>query len=313
MMYNLKRFLFNVGIGIDVRQVKQKILRILCKHLTNKLVVMQDAHVIVYLFCLFACFKPCIKRDGLSKVGLISAFIQRLVGEAVVSSISLNDLHNNFALAPLVGKILNFSMDLNADYLNGRAVSAIKMLTGGDLITINEKYQPMFAYRNMAKFVFATNSPVLLKKPDDAFWEQMVIVPFLHSVDKEEQDKELPDKLWEERTGIVAKAMKAARKLIQNNYIFPACHIADSMKLSWAKNDVAFVWQCCDLRDTSTRTYTHQLYRRYIQNCEDHDLEVESENLFSRVLGSRFGLKRSRWSEDGCTAQRGFLGIQLLP
>lgn len=133
---------------------------------------------------------------------VLAAFLQRLVGDDVVSSVSLNDIHNSFALTPLVGEVLNLSMDLNSDYLNGRAVSAIKMLTGGDTVTINEKYMPMFSYRNVAKFIFATNSPVLLKKPDDAFWERMVIVPFIHSVDKTEQDKELLDKLWGNATAL---------------------------------------------------------------------------------------------------------------
>lgn len=247
---------------------------------------------------------------------VLAALLQKLVGDSAVSSISLNDLHNNFALAPLVGKVLNLSMDLNSDYLNGRAVSSIKMLTGGDMVMINEKYVPMFHYRNIAKFVFATNAPVLLKKPDDAFWERMIIIPFLYSVEKEKQDKDLLDKLWEERDGIVAKAIKAARKLIKNNFVFPTCHVSEAMKTAWAKSEslsiIQFVQSCCDLGVLGVKTYTYLLYAAYIRYCSQNDYEIASENLFSRILGNQFGLKRSRWSEDGNTAQRGFVGIRLI-
>lgn len=246
---------------------------------------------------------------------VLAKFLQRLVGEDMTSSVSLNDFHNTFALAPLVGKVLNLSMDLEAGSLNSKAVSAIKMMTGGDTITINEKYQPMFSYNNKAKFIFATNSPVTLKKPDNAFWERMVLIPFLQAVPKSQQDMALLDKLWDERNGIVAIAMKAAKKLIKKNYVFPPCRVAETMKASWTKDAThsvnAFVENCCNLSDLTTRAFTHHLYQAYINYCVENAFVIESANFFSRILGSKFGLVRGRWSEDGCTPQRGFQGITL--
>lgn len=109
--------------------------------------------------------------------------------------------------------------------------------------------------------------------------------------------------------------MKAARRLIRNNYVFPQCHVAEAMKASWAKNEalsiVSFARDCCDMGNQAARAYTHQLYAAYIGYCVENGLEIESENLFSRVLGNQCALARNRWSEDGNTAQRGFIGIQI--
>jgi len=250
-------------------------------------------------------------NSGKSVVG---SLLEILIGEESVSSISLTDIQNSFGLGSLVGKTLNLSMDLSSDILNGQAVSRIKMLTGGDLVTVNEKYRKMFPYCNFATFVFGSNSPVRLKKPDPAFWDRMIVVPFLYSVPKEEQDKELEEKLWQERDGIVSKAMGAARELIENNYIFPHCDRAMEMKNSWECHDdsgiVQFVRKCCEL-DDGFKTHTRVLYQAYLGFCNRTGFAIESENQFSRVLKDVFKLSNDRWSEDGKNSLRGFNGVIL--
>jgi len=206
-------------------------------------------------------------------------------------------------------------LDLDSGSLSSKAVSLLKMLTGGDTISINEKYKPRYSYRNMATLVFGTNEPIQLHHPNQALWERMVIVPFLHSIDKEDQDKNLLDKLWDERHGIVSKAMLAARELILNNYIFPECSDSERMKLEWSKNNshtvISFVEQCCDCSDPNARTFTKQLYHQYVTFCKANSLKIENEYVFARVLTQWGHLERSRWQGDDEKIHRGFLGIRL--
>jgi len=141
-----------------------------------------------------------------------------------------------------------------------------------------------------------------------------MIIPFLHSVSKEEQDKNLLQKLWSERDGIVSKAMAAARQLIDNNYIFPYCQRAVEMKNLWELSSYPginqFIRNCCIL-NKSLRTYTKILHRAYAEHCLSTGFAIESENQFSRVLKDIYNLTNDRWSEDGNIALRGFRGIAL--
>lgn len=154
-----------------------------------------------------------------------------------------------------------------------------------------------------------------MRKSNKAFWERMVIVPFLNSVRKENQDKNLLDKLWSERDGIVSKAMLAGRELILNNYIFPECLESERMKTEWSKNNshtiLTFVEQCCDLVNPQARTFTRQLYSKYLEYCSENYVECETSNAFSRVLTQWLSLKRDRWMGEDQKVHRGFWGISL--
>lgn len=77
-------------------------------------------------------------------------------------------------MGTLVGAAVNISLDLPSSRLSPIAVSKLKMLTGGDMITINEKYVPQFKYQNRAKFIFASNHPLKLVEDDEVFWERVV-------------------------------------------------------------------------------------------------------------------------------------------
>ena len=54
----------------------------------------------------------------------------------------------------------------------------------------------------------------------DAFFRRILIVPFLYSKPREEQDLQLGQKLWGERDYIFTWAMKGLKRLAQNNFIF---------------------------------------------------------------------------------------------
>jgi len=88
-----------------------------------------------------------------------STFLQlltKLLGKHNVSSVSLQELENNrFATALLYGKLANIYADLPSKIL--RNTSKFKMLTGGDIITAEQKFKNPFKFYNHAKIIFSTN------------------------------------------------------------------------------------------------------------------------------------------------------------
>ncbi len=78
---------------------------------------------------------------------VIGSFLQRLYGDDFVSYITIDEMGTRFGLSSIVGKAINISMDLPGSALNSAAVSAIKMITGGDGVSIDIKYMPSLQYK----------------------------------------------------------------------------------------------------------------------------------------------------------------------
>lgn len=252
------------------------------------------------------------RESGKSKI--IAALLERLVGSHFISSTALDDLSGNFGLSSIIAKRLNLSMDLPAGILNPKSVSRIKMLTGGDLIEINEKYMPKISYHNTTTFVFGTNYPITIKGEDEAFWDRLVLVPFLYSVPKELQNDYLIDELWEEREEIVSMALDAVYTVIENNMTFSPCAAADEIIETWrdgmTDNVIRYIKSQC-IFDESVRTHSTVLYQNYIDWCFDHAEIPKTENYFSRILVSKFRLIGFRWKNSNGESLRGFKGIRL--
>lgn len=248
---------------------------------------------------------------------MLAQLLEALFGKECVSHITPHDMRGEFSLSPLPNKALNLAMDIDADILSKASVSKLKNLTGNDSIELNIKYEKLRNFCNRAKFVFGTNHPILLSHADDAFWNRLVFIPFNKEIEEEDRDPRMFDKLWAERDGIVRKAMKAAKRLIDNNYRFPRSRVADAIIEDWRYGRdftvALFIKNYCSLyEDISVRTHTEQLYRAYETYCKGNHFSAVTVNQFSRILGDVYGLSSARWvAERGGQALRGFCGIEL--
>lgn len=244
---------------------------------------------------------------------LLAEFVRRLVSEEAVCAVAMDDFQNDFVLAQIAGKSINLAMDIPGGVISRKSASAIKMLTGRDLVTINAKNEHPYKYRNFAKLVFASNDPITTKESDSAFWERMIIIPFLNSIPKKEQDSELLDKLWEERDGIVNQAVFFARELLENGFQFPGCPVAEVMKRNWISGRcpelASFVKTHCRL-DERAWCPSFELHSSYCDYCRAEGYEPPNLQIFSQTLCGAYGLKSVRHSVQG-TQYRGISGITL--
>ena len=241
---------------------------------------------------------------------LISNFIQRLLDSSVISAIPTQDFAKDFVKAQLVGKMLNLAMDIPAGKISKQAVSELKSLTGGDPVTINPKYIMPFRYLNTSKFVFGSNFPLEIDNEDEAFWQRVVIIPFIHSVPKRKHDPKLLEKFWIERDGIVNKAMREVRKFIKSGYILPTCPLSENMRAAWAndfsKDIVDFVENhCCFYDDIFTPSL--ELYDSFKILFPNTHLSMKS---FILRLCSKYGFLQQRRKVNGVQS-RGVVGISL--
>lgn len=224
---------------------------------------------------------------------LLGEFISRLFDEEMVANIPLTSMGERFVMGSLWKKAINVSMDLPTKILTENEVSRIKLLTGECRINTEEKYEPAGTTFNHCRSLFATNGNISLKVNDDAFWDRVHFIPFMNSVERQDQDKDLLDKLLLERDGIATKAAKAAKKLIKNNFKFSESKMAKQVIARWKKQTgnlvEEFVKEKCDL-NSDYEEFSSDIYECYKKYCGHFGVTPIGQPGLSRYLSQLPGV-----------------------
>lgn len=204
-----------------------------------------------------------------------------------ISRMDIHDMGRNFALAAVVESTVNISMDLTAEPLKQRSVSNIKVLTGEKRVQVEEKFKQPKVVNCCGKIVFGTNHPLVLAKPDPAFYNRLEVIPFTKQIPPEEQNPELLDQLLAELDGIVSKLLRRTIGLCERNLELSPCMLATKMKDEWMRQSeglaAAFVREFCVVTNNRNDFLTcSELYDRYETYCEEHYEIPEAINVFTR-------------------------------
>lgn len=252
-----------------------------------------------------------IARD--SGKSVISRFYQRLVGPELVCGQTPFDMSESHALSEFAGKVANMAMDIPATTIKPAAVGVQKNLSGGDLISINPKGRDRRSMICYTKQVLGTNSPLTLQQFDAAFWERCEIIPYIFSISPEDRIVNLEEYLWEERDAIVTKCMKAARRLLKNDYRFPDCPIASEMKdawVGWRSYAKAFLEAHC-IAEKGSFTPSTPLHNAYIQYCQENNLPYGTMTGFITLAKQLFPSNGNPHPMIGGVQQRGLPDVRF--
>lgn len=246
---------------------------------------------------------------------LLGNFIRSLFLKRYVADVALNDFNGKFALARLVGSAVNISLDLPATKLNPTAVSRLKMMTGGDVLSITDKFIPDFSYNNRAKFIFATNSRISIDENDDAFWNRLVYMPFDITVPKSEQNKDLIKLFQKEKDAIVSKALHYARELVLLGFEFPSTPLIERKMREWqGKSNMSieeFLGDCCVCGKECRGELVDNLYSEYENFCNNNGFVSQNRSIFKIFLEDQIGLKHFKMRDGGANPQSALRGIRL--
>ena len=244
---------------------------------------------------------------------LFASFIQEIFPEEMVSTESINDLNQRFAMADIEKKAICVSMDLTASTLTKDAVARIKNITGDRKVTVEQKYVPKKTVVHNCKFLFGSNHPIRIIGSDPAFWERVVIIPFVKSIPKAKQDINLLEKLLEEKDEIMTLAARSIKKLHANNFIFPETSVAKKMKNEWrgdvSNSVVQYVEQNCELQKDGYE-FTSDLYEKYMEFCEEYFFDKIAITEFAKEISRKYNLKKGKRRKNG-NPRNGFFGIKL--
>lgn len=285
----------------------------------NPAVITLCWEVIGYLLSNDMAAKAFFLLQGVGDSGksVLGNLISSLFNPEAVSYLDIYRFKDKFSTSQLRDKRLNISMDLPRVQLSREAIGVIKMLTGDDVITVEEKFRNAESYKPTAKLLFGSNFPLMLADNDPAFRNRLVIIPFQFSIPKDQQDKHLLEKMMAERSAIVLKALDAYLRLKANNYRFTQVDAGTTAFAGYVPDSEmfqAFLEQCCVFAPDEY-AYTADLLDAYNRLRASHNVPpIMDAATFSRQL-NRYCAGRISGKKRRINGQNlnGYDGIGLRP
>ena len=236
---------------------------------------------------------------------VLGDFIASLFPSDCTFRVQLSDFNRNFTFGSLWKRTLGMGMDLQPGILSDVAVTRLKLLTGEKVIDVEEKYVPTSTTHHHCKFLFASNHPIEISTPDDAFWSRLVLVPFLYPIDPDDKNFDLPELLQAEKSAIATKCAFAAQRLVENNYQFIQPAVATQMINSWRRYEhdpvVSFISNTCTITGNSKNFIsTEELHTLFENYCLEQGYSPMAQKTFTSRVKKRFNLQSSkqRYGDD---------------
>ena len=151
--------------------------------------------------------------------------------------------------------------------------------------------------------------------------QRIVVVPFLHSIPREEQDRNLLERLKAEKPAIASKALEAYYDLRKNHYKFSGEFTINSSllypdELPESTGIVPLVYNFLldnFEKDPSGTVPIEYAYGLFIQNVSDRYTQKMFSTTFQRLSAELFGATKTRSYLSGRyqNARSSIAGIRL--
>lgn len=295
---NFRRFIRDVTKGdMEIEMLLQEVIGLVISEI-------RDLKVAVFFY-------------GMPDTGksLLIEVLRMIVGESFCSNVGLHQISSEqYAAAELFGKKLNTCAEMGEVDL--KRLDIFKSLTGNDQYTVRYIYQRPFSFRNRALFLLGGNNFPNIKAVDvtNAFFERLLIVPFMHSIPKSQQDMMLKEKLLKERSFIVEWGVKGLRRLMDNGFVFTKSSVAQELKNEYMSDQnsfQAFIEGACVL-NSSSYLFSYEIEHAYRVFCELNGFVPVNKGDIHRILKNVYKLPYKKQSENG-SKRNGYFGISLKP
>ena len=232
-------------------------------------------------------------QGGTGKSQMIK-IVEKMVGYDNTSSVSLEQLTENFYPAILLGKLLNSCADIPSKALE--TVAAIKKITGEDLIIANKKFGSMISFHSYAKLVFSANEiPLNIDEKSEALYRRMLIV----KVDRK-PDKQNP-RLWEQLESEIDYSIMLSCRALHRLYKQGKFTESENSKTAVnelymeADNVLAFLFDKTK-KIPGKFTKSSDLFKAYEDYCNEIGRKPLSNHGFHKNLGNK-GYVKKRYSD----------------
>ena len=206
----------------------------------------------------------------------LKRLMELILGTGNYVGIDLKEIESRFGTANIYNKRLSGSSDMS--FVTVGELKTFKKCTGGDSIFAEFKGKDGFEFVYGGLFWFCMN-----KLPkfggDDGQWvyDRIILVKCKNIIPAKEQDKFLLDKLYEEREGIIHKAVMALKDVIDKGYAFTEPDSVITARKAYREDNstvISFLNECTEKRQDgkiSDGCTTGKVYDVYKAWCNDNN------------------------------------------
>ena len=157
--------------------------------------------------------------DGNTGKSQLKSLTERLLGKGNFIGIDLSEIEARFGTGAIYGKRLAGSSDMS--FMSISELKTFKRISGGDSIFMEFKGQQPFEATFQGLLWFCMNKlPKFSGDTGRWVYDRIMIVDCPNVIPFEQQDKQLLDKMYAEKEGIVQKCVAALQAVIKNGYKF---------------------------------------------------------------------------------------------
>jgi putative DNA primase/helicase len=184
--------------------------------------------------------------------------------------------------------------------------SKIKALTGGDKVSARFMRQDFFQYTPQFKLLIAGNHKPSIRNLDEAMRRRLQLIPFTVTVPPERRDKQLEQKIWQERDAVLAWMVEGCQAW-QRIGLSPPNMVREATDEYFESEDAMGRWltERC-LLGTTAKSLTCELFADWKEWAETNGEFQGSQRRFSDALLTR---RIDKWRNN--VGARGFSGIGL--
>jgi P4 family phage/plasmid primase-like protien len=258
--------------------------------------------------------------DGGNGKSQFLELLTRMLGDENVATPSLQDLMEDpYAKAELYGKMANIHADLSNRKLE--STGTFKMLTGGDMMRGERKYERSFKFYNYAKLIYSTNSLPDTADSTSAFWRRWKTIRFPYTfvnnpsepLEKQKQEQIVEQICDEEAISTFFNwAVEGLVRLLDNGG-FTDSRSEEQMKVMWlaqANPLRIFVDEFVEV-DQGSWVSKDDFYTRYVEFCDMvGGSSLAKQNVTKQLNQMIPEIRTGRKTGDRVTA---YLNINLLP
>ena len=206
----------------------------------------------------------------------LKSLVERMLGSDNFIGIDLKEIEARFGTGAIYGTRLAGSSDMS--FMSVDELKTFKKVTGGDSLFAEFKGQQGFQYTYSGLLWFCMNR---LPKfgGDDGQWvyNRIMVVNCPNVIPRHKQDKQLLDKMYAERNGIVYKADLALQTVIANGYRFSEPECVETARQDYRNTNssvIGFAEEClCPWPQGKINPHctTGRIFKVYAAWCKDNN------------------------------------------
>jgi putative DNA primase/helicase len=185
----------------------------------------------------------------------------------------------------------------------------IKVLTGGDTISVRPLYRNSFSFRPTHKLWLAVNHKPVISDNSPAMWRRVRLIPFLQTFQGQRDDKNLLEELKAEAPGILNWLIQGCLAW-QRERLEPAASVQQATREYEQESDSLgpFLEDRCILAPDQS-VASSELWNAYLAWCKPSEVSPMSRNGFADRLKRRDFTSE----ESGHGKRRVWRGLSLRP